>query len=248
MFPIWPGKKNPLYSGDWNKNATNDPELLGRYFADPSRNIGVVCGERFDTWDIEHEHLPAFYDWARRGGLILSPTPVAATGRGGIHILTEPTGIGATRNLYLEGTHIGELKSTGGFILVSPSVTEGPYVWLRAPDRLSPSPAPPWLLELVKKPKATPDRVPWKQVSLAPQSDILPLLRAVRITPEGDRNANLHWAANRACDDGIPYDFARRELIEAFMETYVSGHDEMSPIEYRRSGEATIESAYRRPW
>jgi hypothetical protein len=242
-FPVWPGKKNPMYDG-WQNGATADLDLLKTYFRPEwDRNVGVVCGERFDAWDIEAPHLPMFYAWARSTGVHLPVTPVAITGRGGIHILTEPTGVGGTRYLYLEGQHIGELKSTGGFILVSPSVTEGRYVWLRAPDGLSPRPAPPWLLSLVKKPTVVPYRPPWPQVSLAPESDIVPLLRAVRETGEGDRNANLHWAANRACDDGIPYEFALARLIEAYMETRLPSED---PREYRQAGEATVTSAYHR--
>ncbi len=70
--------------------------------------------------------------------------PLARTGRGGIHVLVAPTGIGRGRDLVLDGVHVGELKSTGGLIVVCPSVTVAAYRWLRSPEAqpLAPAPGP----------------------------------------------------------------------------------------------------------
>lgn len=220
MFPVWPGKKNPLYPTNWQNDATTDPDLLGRYFANPENNIGVICGDRFDAWDIEVAHLPTFYAWARSNHVELPITPVAATGRGGIHIITEPTGVNGTRYLYLDGEHIGELKSTGGFILVSPSVTEGRYVWLRAPDRLSPQPAPPWLLSLLERPRGTVRRFPTRITSVEQgMAQLTALALTVQTRTEGYRNSWLYWAARRAIEEGVPVNTARRVLVASAIES-----------------------------
>jgi hypothetical protein len=241
VFPVKPHEKSPVYNG-WQKDATLDPEMVRRYFpAGLDRNIGVVCGEAFDAWDIEVQHLVAF--GALWGKNLLPETPIAQTGRGGLHILTQPTGIGHTRKLYLDGTHIGELKSAGGFILVCPSVTESQYLWRWAPDQMALAPAPTWLLDLVQAPKKPRSAPAWQQGSISPATDILPLVGAVRKSHEGDRNAVLHWAANRACDDGISQDFAARELMTAFIE--ISRQDE-SRYEREHEARATIASAYHR--
>src|SRR5689334_8962186 len=90
-FPIWHGEKRPMFAG-WQKDATTDPELIERYFrSDP--NIGAICGEVFDAWDIEVEHVPAFMEWASNRPEPFPEAPIATTGRGGLHILTAPTGV-----------------------------------------------------------------------------------------------------------------------------------------------------------
>jgi len=242
VFPVVPREKRPVYSG-WQKDATTDQEMVRRYWpASLDRNIAVVCGEKFDAWDIEVQHLDAFSAWREKNGYVLPESPLARTGRGGIHILTQPTDFKHTRRLYLDGVHIGELKSSGGFILLCPSRTEGPYAWTWAPDYLDVSPAPTWLLDLVRIPKQAEARL-WQEVSISPATDILPLARAVLLSVEGDRNAILHWAANRACDDGIAQEFATKELMGAFIR--VSRVDE-SQWDREHEARATIASAYNR--
>ena len=110
----------PLYRG-WQRDATTDPAQIARSWRrEPGPNIGVVCGEEFDAFDIEAAHLVAVRQWLDARGYRLPLTPLARTGRGGIHLLVAPTGIGRGRDLVLAGVHIGELKSTGGFIVVCP--------------------------------------------------------------------------------------------------------------------------------
>ncbi len=251
-FPVKPGAKSPSFS-NWQADATVDPKLIDQYWHPTSdRNLGLVTGESFDAWDIEGEHIARFSTWCWQNGHgypdHFPPAPIASTGRGGLHILTAPTGIDATRRLYLDGAHIGELKSRGGFIVACPSEVTysdavGDYLWINLPSKRPLPEAPDWLLGLVQRPEAPRKMVPWRSVSLAPKSDLAPLLKAVRQTPEGDRNANLHWAANRACDDGIPFEMAEREMLAAYME--IIGPDEI-PYEREHEGRATIASAYKR--
>jgi len=244
VFPVKPLGKSPSFS-NWQADATTKPDLIDQYFRPGTdRNIGLVMGESCDAWDIEGEHLSAFSSWWWHWtGAELLDAPWASTGRGGIHILTQPTGEEGSRKLYLDGTHIGELKSKGGFIIACPSETEGNYVWVNLTPKFSLPVAPYWLLTLLKRPEAPRRMVPWRNVSLAPESDLEPLLRAVRQTPEGDRNANLHWAANRACDDGVPFEMALDKMLPAYMD--IIGPGEI-PFEREHEGRATIASAYKR--
>lgn len=209
-FPVKAGGKSPLYK-NWQKDATTDPELIGRYFASPERNLGLVCGEAFDAWDIEGDHLSAFDSYWARWSKVLPEAPIASTGRGGIHILTKPTGVDGTRYLYLDGKHIGELKSRGGFIVATPSETwaaeppGGQYIWANLTPRLTvPEPAP-WLLHLLERPVALRKTLPTR---LASPDDVVAVLGrlagSVAYAGRGSRNNYLYWAVRRAIEEGCP--------------------------------------------
>ena len=151
VFPVRAGEKRPMFSG-WQKDATTDPKMVQQYWGPlaQDRNIGVVCGEAFDAWDIEIDHVAALTVWMTENGHVFPEAPLARTGRGGMHYLTQPTGYGHTAKLYLGDRHIGELKSTGGFIVVAPSRTEGQYLWEWAPYGMELPPAPQWLQTLAE--------------------------------------------------------------------------------------------------
>ena len=101
VFPVVPRGKRPLYAG-WQRDATTDPELIARYWrTDPGPNIGVICGETFDAFDIEAEHLGALRAWTSKHRLPFPATPIARSGRGGVHVLVSPIGTDHGSNLYL---------------------------------------------------------------------------------------------------------------------------------------------------
>jgi hypothetical protein len=127
VFPVIAGGKRPLYRG-WQRDATTDPQRIERWWhGGPGEpNIGIVTGEAFVAYDFEAAHLPALQAWIKRRGLSLPDTPIARTGRAGIHILARAHARASSgRELFLEGVHIGELKSAGGFIVACPSRTSG---------------------------------------------------------------------------------------------------------------------------
>lgn len=234
-FPVWPGEKRPIYAG-WQKDATTDPALLERYFrSDP--NLGLVCGEAFDAWDIEVDHVARFLEWAANRPQALPEAPIASTGRGGLHILTRPTGVDGTRKLHLDGVHIGELKSKGGFILACPSETEQMYRWTYLPDRLAVNDAPEWLLTLLERPKTGVHRFPQRLASPADVVDVLGRLAgSVRKTGEGRRNNYLYWAMRRAIEEGVPPRHARTVLTAA-------GRDAgLEPDEVEKTIESALEA------
>jgi hypothetical protein len=213
-FPVQPGKKVPMYRA-WPRDATTDPKLI-RQWQIEDRNLGLVAGEVFDAWDIEIDHVPAFCSWMYANGHLMPEAPVASTGRGGMHILTQPTGVDGSRNLYLDGKHIGELKSRGGFILACPSVTEQMYLWTWLPDRMELPEAPAWLLGLLERPTALRKTLPTR---LASPDDVVAVLGrlagSVTHAGEGRRNNYLYWAMRRAIEEGVPERHARKVLEAA---------------------------------
>jgi hypothetical protein len=214
-FPVWPGEKRPIYAG-WQSGASTDREMLTRYFSDTDRNIGVVTGEVFEAWDIEAPHVEAFFAFIAKHGT-LPESPLATTGRGGIHVLMTPI-VGHTRKLYLDGTHIGEIKSTGGFIVVAPSETEAQYHWRYLPERLAVQAPPDWLQGLLERPQGT-KRLP---APMSTPDDVVTVLGrlagSVEHAPEGTRNNYLYWAMRRAVEEGVPVRHAAKVLHGAGIE------------------------------
>ena len=213
IFPLWSDKKQPMYKG-WQSDATADKTMIQQYFGGSGAppNIGVVCGDVFDAWDVEYEHLPALTTWMNKMGHSFPEAPIASTARGGTHILTQPTGVNGTRYLYLAGKHIGELKSAGGFIVLTPSVFHdpdsgkgGPYSWLWTPPMMRLPKAPDWLLGLLERPNTGAKRFPSR---LATPDDVVAVLgqlsAAVMHAGEGSRNNYLYWAMRRALEEGVP--------------------------------------------
>jgi hypothetical protein len=235
VFPLWAGEKRPLYDG-WPTGATTDPKLIHQYWdASPDRNMGVVCGEAFDAWDIEVQHLDQFNAWLKEQGHTLPESPLAQTGRGGWHYLTEPTGVNGSRNLYLDGTHIGELKSTGGFIVISPSITEAQYRWLWRTPKLAVQPAPDWLLTLLERPRSGPHKFATRITDVEQGIRRLEVLStALRTAGPGKRNNYLYWAMRRALEEGIPARYAGAELLAVGKLIGLEDHE----------AKATIRSAF----
>lgn len=234
VLPVVPGDKRPLYKG-WQRDATTDPEQIGRSWRrEPGPNIGIVCGEGFDVFDIEAEHLLALRRWVDAAGHVLPATPLARTGRAGVHILVQPTGVNHGRDLHLNGQHIGELKSAGGLIVVAPSVTAGPYRWLRAPEVTPLVDAPAWLLALLDRP--APRRVV-RRGGTDPRTSrrqLDALARAIARAGTGRRNNVLYWAMRRAGEEGIPADEAAVVLARSAIAAGLTEHEV----------QATIRSAY----
>lgn len=237
VFPVVPGGKRPLYRG-WQRDATTDPEPIGRYWRrEPGPNIGIICGETFDAFDVEADHLAALRAWAGARGHRLPQTPLARTGRGGIHVVVAPTGVGRGRDLALDGVHVGELKSTGGFIVVCPSETVAAYCWLRSPEAQPLAAAPGWLLELVARPR------PLARAAATPRLEPRPagrqlaaLASAVALAGTGRRNKLLYWAMRRAEEEGIATLDAARTLARSAIEAGLDEREVRSTLRSALTG------------
>jgi hypothetical protein len=232
VFPVVPSGKRPIYKG-WQRDATTDPDLIAcSWRSEPAPNIGLICGEAFVAFDIEVDHLPALSASMHERGHLLPETPIARTGRGGIHILVSVFGEGG-HALRLDGVHIGELKRRGGFIVACPSRTHGPYEWLRSPEAVTIGEAPEWLRGLVLD---RPNMAGSPAVVIGPsrgEARLAALARAVRDASRGSRNSVLYWAMRRAIEDGVPAGVAGSVLSRM---SALAGLDE-------REVEATVRSA-----
>ena len=236
VYPVERGRKKALFTG-WQTSATTDPELIARQWRrEPYPNLGIICGETFAVFDIEGSHLRAFYGYLDKGHHLLPETPICSTGRGGLHIYTQPLAdMPSTRLLRLGGVHIGEWKTTGG-VVAPPSQTVGSYRWLWWPDDPTPAVAAPWLAALIAEPtRAAPDDRATKRPA-DPATALDALACAVRDEPEGNRNSILFWAACRSVEEAIPAAIAEAVLRRAAL---AAGLPEAE-------AQATIQSAFKR--
>jgi hypothetical protein len=143
VIPLEPGGKRPLLK-DWPNQASADLEQIEEWESlYPGANLGAVCGEKFFVLDVDPrnggtETLAALI--SEHGDL---PTTVQAqTGGGGWHYLFKPiAGLGNGKL----GPGL-DIKSTGGQIVVAPSVTTAPYRWVHAPWNTELAKAPEWLV------------------------------------------------------------------------------------------------------
>jgi hypothetical protein len=235
VFPVVPRGKRPIYAG-WQRDATRDPDLIARYWrADPGPNIGAICGEAFDAFDIEAEHLETLRAWTFEHGRSLPLTPIARSGRGGVHVLVAPIGIGHGSNLYLDSRHVGELKSTGGFIVVTPSVTDAPYCWIHSPLDTPIAAAPAWFGQLLRPRSDRLDPGPHDGRRGA-RRDLDALALAISRAGTGRRNNILYWAMRRATEEQIPPRDAVAVLGRSAIEAGLSEREVASTIRSAKAG------------
>ncbi|GIH27941.1 DNA primase [Acrocarpospora phusangensis] len=172
VFPLNPGHKQPARgSTEWERRATTDPQVIRRWWARASFNIGIACGpSNLVVIDLDKpkpgEHPPS--RWAlpgvSDGADVLAalceqtghPFPTletfqVSTRRGGLHLYyTAPAGHHLRNTEGDKGNGLGWLIDTrahGGYVV-------GPGSWVDLPDgtgpyqviyNTTPAPLPPWL-------------------------------------------------------------------------------------------------------
>jgi Bifunctional DNA primase/polymerase, N-terminal len=198
VFPCQPGQKIPATRHGFQDASTDERQItqwFGRY---PDWNLAVATGTPGpDVLDVD-QHGPAGNGFAafnqlRRAGLLEGASAYVQTPSGGLHAYFNGSG---QRNGHLPGHHI-DFRSAGGYILAPPSEVGGhPYQLIKTTNR---SGGLDWatvtqLLEPPKQPhhpepRYTPDR-----------ADVDRLASWVARQQQGNRNAGLFWAANRALE------------------------------------------------
>ena len=148
VFPCKPGGKEPLTHHGF-KDASTDPSKIHAWWnAHPLANIGVPTGERSGLLVVDVDH-PAGLDALEAEHGELPATRTHATGSGGMHYLYRyPAG----SNISISAgklAHGLDTRGEGGYVIVPPSATTGPYTVL---DDLPPAAPPEWLLEALRKP------------------------------------------------------------------------------------------------
>jgi hypothetical protein len=197
VFPCLPGQKIPATQHGF-RDATTDPnQITGWFTRHPDHNLAIATGAPGpDVLDVD-QHGPAGNGYTalgrlRRAGLLDGATAYVRTPSGGLHAYFTGT---AQRSGHLSAQHL-DFLSSGGYILAPPSQVGGrPYQVLKTTGRDG---SLDWaaasrLLEPVREKQRT-------QARSAPIRDLGHLARWVAGQPEGNRNAGLFWAANRALE------------------------------------------------
>jgi hypothetical protein len=197
VFPCLPGQKIPATRHGYLE-ATTDEQQISGWFGRGSRwNLAIATGARGpDVLDVDQQG-PAGNGFAafarlRRAGLVDGAAAYVRTPAGGMHAYFT----GSRQHNGRVPSHHLDFRSQGGYILAPPSQVDGKryYViaWPGGRGGLN------WdavtrLLERQRQPHRAQPRP-------ALGLDLTHLARWVASQPEGNRNAGLFWAANRALD------------------------------------------------
>ena len=197
VFPCMSGRKTPLTQHGF-RDATTDERRITAWFGHrPDWNLAIATGAPGpDVLDVD-QHGPAgngYTAFARltKAGLVDGAAAYVRTPSGGLHAYFRGSD---QRNGHLPAHHL-DFRSRGGYVLAPPSHVDGkPYHLIRELDADG---GLDWaavtaLLEPQRqagRPQPHPD----------PGRDLSHLARWVASQGEGNRNAGLFWAANRALD------------------------------------------------
>ena len=197
VLPCLPGQKIPATRHGY-LDATTDTGQITEWFArQPRYNLAVATGTPGpDVLDVD-QHGPAgngFGAFARlhAAGLLDGAAAYVRTPSGGLHLYFTGS---QQRSGHLPGHHI-DFRSAGGYVLAPPSQVSGrPYEPIKAPGGHG---GLDWqaairLLEPARHGRPDPPQ------ALAGRG-MTGLVRWVAAQAEGNRNAGLFWAANRALD------------------------------------------------
>ena len=172
-------------------------QITGWFSRNPRWNLAIATGAPGpDVLDVD-DHGPAGNGYAAfatlsSAGLLDGAAAYVRTPSGGLHAYFRGSD---QRNGHLPAHHL-DFRSRGGYVLAPPSLVDGkPYQlirtveadggldWAEVTGLLEPQ-------RQIARPQPRP----------APDRDLSHLARWVASQPEGNRNAGLFWAANRALE------------------------------------------------
>jgi len=197
VFPCLPGQKIPATTHGFRDATTDEQQITEWFTRHPGRNLAIATGAPGpDVLDVD-QHGPdgsGFHAYARlrRAGLLTGATAYVRTPSGGLHLYFTGS---AQRNGHLPAHHL-DFRSQGGYILAPPSRIDGrPYRLIKTtPDHGGLD----WdTVTQLLEPRRQQQRPEPRQ---APGHALDGLARWVAVQPEGNRNAGLFWAANRALE------------------------------------------------
>jgi hypothetical protein len=196
VFPCQVGQKVPA-TAHGHLDATTDPGQITAWFdRHPDWNLAIATGTPGpDVLDVD-QHGPAGNGYAAfarlsKAGLLDGAAAYVRTPSGGLHAYFTGTG---QRNGHLPAHHL-DFRSRGGYVLTPPSQIGGkPYELVQA---LHGHGALDWeaVTRHLQPQRQAPPRHPQPG-----RQDLSALARWVASQSEGNRNAGLFWAANRALD------------------------------------------------
>lgn len=131
--------KAPL-DRDWPNGPRIDPDVWRAKLVGHKGNVGALTGGGNVVYDFDlykPEGTETYRMLAASG--LLPPTVACTTGRGGLHLWYDydpaevEVGCGSFAGVIIpNGRPLpggAEWKGDGGFVVVPPSVTDGPYIW-----------------------------------------------------------------------------------------------------------------------
>jgi Bifunctional DNA primase/polymerase, N-terminal len=197
VLPCLPGEKIPATAHGYRDATTDERQITVWFASHPDWNLAIATGAPGpDVLDVD-DHGPAGngYPAFRRlknAGLLDGAAAYVRTPSGGLHAYFTGS---RQRNGHLPAHHL-DFRSAGGYVLTQPSRIDGHRYqligqtggrggldWAAVTRLLQPE--------------------PHHQRPRQPQTasrDLTGLARWVASQPEGNRNAGLFWAANRALD------------------------------------------------
>jgi hypothetical protein len=210
VFPCQPGQKIPA-TAHGLRDASTDEQQITRWFTrHPDRNLAIATGAPGpDVLDVDQRgragHGFAAFRQLRQAGLLDDAASCLRTPGGGLHVYFAGS---AQRNGHLPRHHLDFLAS-GGAVLAPPSRVGGSHYqlighpggqagldWAQVRQLLEPEQA-------ASRPERYP---PVPELRHDAGWDIDYLAGWVARLSEGNRNAGLFWAANRALDTDLAAD------------------------------------------
>lgn len=147
VLPLKPRLKLPATKHGLNDATVNPDQINAWWKTEPTFNIGLRTGIKFDVLDLD---TPEALDELDKAGEATGAGPIlgpcALTGRG-VHIYLQPTGRGNAAGI-LRGI---DWRGVGGYVVAPPSVHPNGrlYEWgIAYPITTALQPAPQWLLDL----------------------------------------------------------------------------------------------------
>ncbi len=196
VLPCQPGRKTPA-TRHGVRDATTDPGQITAWFGrHPDWNLAIATGAPGpDVLDVD-QHGDAGNGYTafrqlREAGLLAGASAYVRTPSGGLHAYFTGTG---QRNGHLPDCHL-DFRSRGGYVLTPPSRIGGkPYQLVKTPGGRG---ALDWAAVIghLQPQRESPPRPPHSG-----RQDLSGLARWVGSQGEGNRNAGLFWAANRALE------------------------------------------------
>jgi Bifunctional DNA primase/polymerase, N-terminal len=197
VFPCQPGQKIPATRHGY-RDATTDPDQITGWFTRrPDYNLAIATGAPGpDVLDVDVRG-PAgngclAFTRIRRAGLLDDAYAWVRTPSTGLHAYFT----GTTQHCGHLPAHHLDFLSAGGYILAPPSQVDGHrYQLLETTGRHG-------HLDWVAVTRLLQPQRPHQRPEprSAPGRDLGHLARWVAAQPEGNRNAGLYWAANRALE------------------------------------------------
>ncbi len=197
VFPCLPGKKIPATTHGYQDATTDEQRITDWFGRGFTWNLAIATGAPGpDVLDVD-QHGPAGNGYPafaklQRAGLVDGAAAYVRTPAGGMHAYFTGSG---QHNGRLPGHHL-DFRSQGGYILAPPSQIGGkPYQLIK---KLGGRDGLDWAaVTALLEPQRRSERPAPGQ---APHRVLSQLARWVASQPEGNRNAGLFWAANRALE------------------------------------------------